>query len=71
MLGAFLTPALRDWILSGAGSRIIYRNHWLVRKSAVAAFSQGFFQFTFTNGHEVGVSFIYEVKRRSRAYQKV
>ncbi|PNY27012.1 Uncharacterized protein TCAP_03063 [Tolypocladium capitatum] len=53
MLSAFLGPDLRDWVLSNAASLNAYRNHWLVRKSAASAMSQGFFQFTFSKGCEV------------------
>ncbi|POR32239.1 Uncharacterized protein TPAR_07550 [Tolypocladium paradoxum] len=48
ILCAFVGPELRDWILSNEASQNACRNHWLVRKSAATAFSQGFFQFTFT-----------------------
>ncbi|KAK4243151.1 hypothetical protein C7999DRAFT_44976 [Corynascus novoguineensis] len=47
MLGAFLTPELRDRLLFDAEKDSYDRveNHWLLRKSAAAAFAQGYFSF--------------------------
>ncbi|OIW24544.1 kinase-like protein [Coniochaeta ligniaria NRRL 30616] len=47
MLGAFLNPELRDWVVSDAESQNPYSRHWLARKSAAVAFSEGYFQFKF------------------------
>ncbi|KAM5347379.1 hypothetical protein ACJ41O_010384 [Fusarium nematophilum] len=52
ILGAFVGPELRDWILSDAAPLDSYRNHWLVRRSAASAFSHGFFQFMFLKTDE-------------------
>lgn len=56
MLCAFLGPKLLDWILSEEGSQ---RSHdgryWLVRRSAAAAFAQGYFQFDFNTGMKTKV----------------
>ncbi|OAA35158.1 Protein kinase-like domain protein [Metarhizium rileyi] len=45
LFDAFVGPELRDWVLSDAASSNPYRNHWLVRKSAAAALSEGFYMF--------------------------
>ncbi|KAI1345438.1 hypothetical protein F5Y01DRAFT_300504 [Xylaria sp. FL0043] len=45
ILGAFFGPPYRDWWLNYAkspGRTTPYRNHWLVRRSAAAAFADGF-----------------------------
>lgn len=45
MLGAFFTPSYRDWWLAYVRepeNMSSYRNHWLVRKSAVHEFAKGF-----------------------------
>ncbi|KAK4132066.1 kinase-like protein [Trichocladium antarcticum] len=50
MLGAFLTPTLRDRLLSDAAEEESFDrvgNHWLLRKSAAVAFAQGHFQLSF------------------------
>ncbi|KAH6850767.1 kinase-like domain-containing protein [Chaetomium sp. MPI-CAGE-AT-0009] len=49
MLGAFLTPKIRDLLLSDTEEESYKRveNHWLLRKSAAAAFAQGYFQLSF------------------------
>ncbi len=57
MLRVFVGPDLQQWILSNGVSLNDYGNHWLVRKSAAAALSQGFFQFAFGKGSDVSVSF--------------
>ncbi|KAK4155772.1 kinase-like domain-containing protein [Chaetomidium leptoderma] len=51
MLGAFLTPELRDRLLrvsddAETESYDRVENHWLLRKSAAAAFTQGYFQLS-------------------------
>ncbi|KND87680.1 hypothetical protein TOPH_07654 [Tolypocladium ophioglossoides CBS 100239] len=56
MLGAFLGPELRDWVLAGTASQTIHRNCWLVRKSAATAWSQGFFEFSFSKSSECFVA---------------
>lgn len=53
MLGAFLTPELRDWVLLDAKSRRPFQNHFLVRQSAAVAFSQGYFQVLFKKNSKV------------------
>ena len=48
MLGAFFTPPYRDWWLAyveNPESMIPLHNHWLVRKSSAAVFSQGLIRF--------------------------
>ncbi|KAI5460472.1 hypothetical protein BGZ63DRAFT_414681 [Mariannaea sp. PMI_226] len=52
MLGVFVGPDLQDRFLSNAASYNIYRDHWLVRRSAAAAFSQGFYKLEFGEGSE-------------------
>ncbi|KAI0424604.1 hypothetical protein F5Y09DRAFT_134498 [Xylaria sp. FL1042] len=45
LLGAFFGPPYREWWLNYAknpGHTTPYRNHWLVRRSAAAAFADGF-----------------------------
>ena len=54
ILDAFLTPELRQRVLLNESDRGIYQNHWLVRKSAAVAFSQGYFHLSFSR--EVKVS---------------
>jgi len=56
MLTAFLTPDLRDRVLEEHKElRTSPRNCWLVRRSAAAAFTQGYFQCELMNStqHEV------------------
>ncbi|KAI1116544.1 kinase-like domain-containing protein [Nemania sp. NC0429] len=43
MLGVFVGPGMQQPILSNDASLNDHRNHWLVRKSAAVALSQGFF----------------------------
>ncbi|KAG5981064.1 hypothetical protein E4U55_003338 [Claviceps digitariae] len=45
ILGIFVGSKLLDWLSSQAASLDIYQSHWLVRRSAAAALSQGFFHF--------------------------
>ncbi|KAK3290932.1 kinase-like domain-containing protein [Chaetomium fimeti] len=55
ILDAFLTPKLKDWLLSESAEGKLFdrvENHWLVRKSAATAFAQGYFQLSFGKGSE-------------------
>ena len=56
MLGAFLSPVLRDWALT-ANSANNPQNLRLVRKSAATAFSQVFFRIQ-PKGNKTGVGFV-------------
>ncbi|KAG6002939.1 hypothetical protein E4U21_002504 [Claviceps maximensis] len=47
ILGIFVGPQLLDWFLSKAAKLDIFQSHWLVRRSAAVALSQGFFEFEF------------------------
>ena len=44
LLGAFLTPRLRDYFVENLNreAQKEYRNLWLLRKSAAKAFAQGY-----------------------------
>ena len=44
LLGAFLTPCLRDYFVENSNreAQREYRNLWLLRKSAATAFAQGY-----------------------------
>ncbi|CCE27337.1 uncharacterized protein CPUR_00811 [Claviceps purpurea 20.1] len=50
LLGIFIGPSLLDWLLLKAASLSPEQNHWLVRKSAAAARTQGFFEFMIESG---------------------
>ncbi|CCE27336.1 uncharacterized protein CPUR_00810 [Claviceps purpurea 20.1] len=50
LLGIFIGPSLLDWLLLKAASLSPEQNHWLVRKSAAAARTQGFFEFMIETG---------------------
>lgn len=57
MLGAFLTPELRDRLLSHIAEGNSFdrvENYWLLRKSAAGAFAQGHFQLVFKKRSKVG-----------------
>ncbi|KAL2173706.1 kinase-like domain-containing protein [Thermothelomyces heterothallicus CBS 202.75] len=58
MLGAFLTPELRDRLLFDAENKSYGRieNHWLLRRSAADAFAQGYFQLSFYKKSKYEVS---------------
>jgi len=58
LLGAFLTPELRDQLLSDAEEESYdrFENHWLLRKSAAAAFAKGYFQLSFYRKSKVSYS---------------
>lgn len=58
LLGAFLTPELRDRLLSDTDEESYDRveNHCLLRKSAAAAFAKGYFQLSFYRKSKVGYS---------------
>ncbi|KAG5933671.1 hypothetical protein E4U53_000917 [Claviceps sorghi] len=43
MLGIFIGPELLEWFSSKAANRNAYQSHWLVRRSAAAAVSHGYF----------------------------
>lgn len=58
MLGVFIGPGMLQRILSNDASLNDHRNHWLVRKSAAIALSQGFFQFSFHKSFECCVNTI-------------
>ncbi|KAI1169268.1 kinase-like domain-containing protein [Nemania serpens] len=53
MLGVFIGSGMQQRILSNDASLNDHRNHWLVRKSAAIALSQGFFQFMFSKSSEI------------------
>jgi hypothetical protein len=60
MLEAFLTPDLRDRLLSDITDQDQYRrveNHWLLRKSAAGAFVQGYFQLSFMRNRKSKVCY--------------
>ncbi|KAG6060284.1 hypothetical protein E4U32_003518 [Claviceps aff. humidiphila group G2b] len=50
LLGIFIGPSLLDWLLLKAASLSPEQNHWLVRKSAAAAITQGFFELMIESG---------------------
>ncbi|KAI0426010.1 kinase-like domain-containing protein [Xylaria sp. FL1042] len=50
LLGVFIGPEIQQRILFHDASLHDPSNHWLVRKSATAAWTQGWFQFTFSSG---------------------
>ncbi|KAI1354664.1 kinase-like domain-containing protein [Xylaria sp. FL0043] len=56
MLGVFIGPGMQQRILSNDTPLNDHRNHWLVRKSAAMALSQGFFKFTFSKDREYRVA---------------
>ncbi|KAI1154143.1 kinase-like domain-containing protein [Nemania diffusa] len=56
MLGVFIGPGMQQRILSHDDSLNDHRNHWLVRKSAAIALSQGFYQFMFSKSSEYHVA---------------
>ncbi|KAG5993610.1 hypothetical protein E4U43_003453 [Claviceps pusilla] len=47
MLGIYIGSGLLDWFSSKAASLNTYQSHWLVRRSAAAALSQGCFKIDF------------------------
>ncbi|KAI5464237.1 kinase-like domain-containing protein [Mariannaea sp. PMI_226] len=53
MLSVYIGPGLQQRILSNDASLNDHQNHWLVRKSAAMALSQGFFQFIFSKGSDI------------------
>ncbi|KAG6282240.1 hypothetical protein E4U48_004848 [Claviceps purpurea] len=55
LLGIFIGPSLLDWLLLKAASLSPEQNHWLVRKSAAAARTQGFFEFKIKSGLKYNV----------------
>ncbi|KAG6080945.1 hypothetical protein E4U15_003096 [Claviceps sp. LM218 group G6] len=50
LLGIFIGTSLLDWLLLKAASLSPEQNHWLVRKSAAAAITQGFFELMIESG---------------------
>ncbi|KAG6282237.1 hypothetical protein E4U48_004845 [Claviceps purpurea] len=50
LLGIFIGSSLLDWLLLKAASLSPEQNHWLVRKSAAAARTQGFFECMIESG---------------------
>jgi hypothetical protein len=60
MLEAFLTPDLRDRLLSDITDQDQYHrveNHWLLRRSAAAAFVKGYFQLSFIRNRKSKVRY--------------
>ncbi|KAF7543898.1 hypothetical protein G7046_g9908 [Stylonectria norvegica] len=58
MLGIFVGSEMQQTILKDDAHLNGHCNHWLVRKSAAMALSQGYFQFTFTNSSDYRVAVV-------------
>lgn len=55
LLEAFLTPDLKDWLISDErkAAQDGHENHWLLCRSAASAFTQGYFKLSFRKKSKV------------------